>query len=96
MIKYEYNGNMIDIIPLNEIEIGVYNGMCRNATHAYWNGERFTYLRTKWNHTFLEEIEHPENDYQYDVFLPFEKMGEDEEHTVRLMNAIKSERIEKQ
>jgi hypothetical protein len=89
MIDYEYNGQTVQIIPLNEMEIGVYKGTCRNATYAYWNGVHFIHLRTKFFDTFLEKIEHPENDKIFDVFLPFERVDDDADDNVQqLMNAI--------
>ena len=48
-----------------------YKGQCRNASIARWDGskERFVHWRTKFGHTFLEEICHPEDDQIYDVFV---------------------------
>lgn len=88
MIEYNYNGIMRKIIPLDEMEVGVYKGQCRNANYAYWDGQKFTHLRTKFHHTYLEEIHHPENEQVYDVFLVFEKVEEDDDNAVQLMNAI--------
>lgn len=49
-----------------------YRGNCRNATLARWNAEidRFVYLRSEFNHEFLEEIQHCEDDTGFDVFFP--------------------------
>lgn len=49
-----------------------YRGNCRNATLARWNAEldRFVYRRRKFNDTFLEEIQHCEDDTGFDVFFP--------------------------
>ena len=48
-----------------------YEGECRNAEVARWNGKKevFVYLRTKFNETFPEEIKHPDDDNRYDVFI---------------------------
>ncbi len=48
-----------------------YAGSCRNASEARWNADKqvFVHWRTKFNHTFLEEIKHPEDDQLFDVFV---------------------------
>lgn len=48
-----------------------YRGRCRNAEYARWNAEtnRFYHWRTKFGHTFIEEIECPEDEQQFDVFV---------------------------
>ena len=51
-----------------------YRGHCRNAPIAKWLGDRFVYLRTKFGHTFAEEIKHPDDDKTFDVFFPTEKL----------------------
>ena len=43
---------------------------CRNASEAVWDGEKFTYLRTKFGTTYTEFINHFEDDDGYDVFVP--------------------------
>lgn len=53
-----------------------YKGRCRNADYAQWNGTQFVYLRHKFGFSFLEEIEHPEDDRGFDVFFPFAKADE--------------------
>lgn len=63
-------------IPKNELEIGKeYNGECRNASKAIWNGEKFTYQRRKFGSTYPEEINHYENDNGYDVFVPIKEVN---------------------
>lgn len=90
MIKYSYNGREYDIIPLSEMKVDVvYEGFCRNASYALWNGERFIHLRTKWTATFLEDISHPENEEHYDVFM-VQKVAEECDDVTLLL-----ERIEK-
>lgn len=57
----------------NELRDGAYyKGVCRNASIARWNGrtDRFVHHRTKFGHTYLEEICHPQDDMKYDVFYP--------------------------
>lgn len=47
-----------------------YIGKCRNASEAVWNGEKFCYQRTKFGNTFLETINHFQDDNGFDLFLP--------------------------
>ena len=58
-------------IPKSELVIGKrYVGSCRNASEATWNGKTFTYKRYKFGHTFFEDINHFEDDDEYDLFIP--------------------------
>lgn len=58
-------------IPKEKLVNGeTYIGSCRNASEAVWNGEKFTYLRTKFGTTYTECINHFEDDDGYDVFVP--------------------------
>lgn len=58
-------------IPKKDLIVGkTYIGDCRNATEAVWNGEVFIYTRTKFGHTYDEEINHFEDDDGYDLFVP--------------------------
>lgn len=58
-------------IPKEELIVGeTYIGSCRNASEAVWNGERFTYMRTKFGYTYPEDINHFQDDDGYDVFVP--------------------------
>lgn len=52
-----------------------YKGRCRNASLAMWVNEisRFVYIREKWGSKFLEDICHPEDDNNYDLFIPTSK-----------------------
>ena len=47
-----------------------YDGICRNASRAVWNGKEFVYERTKFGRTYEETINHYEDDDGYDVFVP--------------------------
>lgn len=61
------------LIPKNELVAGTtYPGECRNASEAEWTGDHFVYRRYKWGNTFLEDINHYEDDDGYDVFVPIE------------------------
>ena len=58
-------------IPKDELIVGeTYIGDCRNASEAVWNGDRFTYMRTKFGTTYPEDINHFQDDDGYDVFVP--------------------------
>ena len=57
----------------------LYRGECRNADAARWDAvkQRFTYMRFKFHPPrFPEDIEHCQSDTRYDVFIPFEDLGE--------------------
>ena len=59
-------------IPKKDLIHGAYyKGRCRNSNEARWNAEleKFVHWRTKFGHTFTEEICHPEDDKHFDVFV---------------------------
>ena len=59
-------------IPKKDLIHGAYyKGRCRNANEARWNAEleKFVHWRTKFGHTFTEEICHPEDEQKFDVFV---------------------------
>jgi hypothetical protein len=59
-------------IPKKDLIHGAYyKGRCRNSNEARWNAEleKFVHWRTKFGHTFTEEICHPEDDKRFDVFV---------------------------
>ena len=53
-----------------------YIGVCRNSNVAKWdaNRQKFIHLRTKFGKTFAEEINHPEDDDGFDLFIPYEEI----------------------
>lgn len=58
-------------IPKSRLKIGkVYEGSCRNAERAIWDGKVFWYERYKYGITYDESINHFEDDDGYDVFIP--------------------------
>jgi len=58
-------------IPKDKLIVGkTYIGNCRNATEAVWDGEKFTYMRTKFGSTYPETINHFQDDDGYDLFVP--------------------------
>ena len=65
-------------IPKNELIIGKeYNGECRNASKATWDGKVFHYMRYKWGSPYEEDINHYEDDDDFDVFVPIEEVKEE-------------------
>lgn len=61
------------MVPRSELKDGVYYyGNCRNARVAMWSAlkNQFTYMRSKFGHTFPEDIKHPVDDDGYDLFVP--------------------------
>ena len=58
-------------IPKDKLIVGkTYIGDCRNAREAVWDGEKFTYMRTKFRSTYPETINHFQDDDGYDLFVP--------------------------
>lgn len=49
-----------------------YFGKCRNAKQAVWHEskQKFTYIREKMGSSFKEDINHPEDDNGFDLFIP--------------------------
>lgn len=52
------------------VEGQTYNGICRNASKAVWDGNQFVYTRRKFGTEYHEKINHYEDDDGYDVFVP--------------------------
>ena len=58
-------------IPKDKLIVGkTYIGDCRNAREAVWDGEKFTYMRTKFGSTYPETINNFKDDDGYDIFVP--------------------------
>lgn len=58
-------------IPKDKLIVGkTYIGDCRNAREAVWDGDKFTYMRTKFGSTYPETINHFQDDDGYDLFVP--------------------------
>ncbi len=65
-------------IPKEQLEVGAtYEGTCRNASKATWNGTRFDYERCKFGTTYTDHINHFQDDDGYDVFVPIRKIETD-------------------
>lgn len=61
-------------IPKDKLEVGAtYIGSCRNASEAVWDGEKFTYMRTKFGFVYPETINHFQDDDGSDLFVPIKK-----------------------
>lgn len=70
-------------IPKHELKDGqYYRGICRNASVAKWNSEKncFTYMRTKFNSRFAEDINHFQDDNGFDLFFPYCECIDPQEH----------------
>lgn len=66
---------MTAMIEKKKLVVGeCYVGRCRNAYVAQWTGKKFVYIRSKFGNLFLEEINHPEDDDGYDLFVPVRKI----------------------
>ena len=62
-------------IPTDKLVVGKwYIGTCRNASKAVWNGDRFTYKRTKFGYTYDEDINHFQDDNGFDLFVPLKEL----------------------
>ena len=63
-------------IPKEKLIVGkCYEGSCRNASNAVWNGEKFTYKRTKFGYTYNEDINHFQDDDGFDLFVPLKEIN---------------------
>ena len=63
------------LVMKEQLEIGkLYSGKCRNAHIAIWDGDKFTYIREKFGRRFKENINHFEDDDEFDVFCPYFKI----------------------
>ena len=63
-------------IPKEKLIVGkCYEGSCRNASNAVWNGEKFTYGRTKFGYTYDEDINHFQDDDGFDLFVPLKEVN---------------------
>ena len=69
---------LIGAIPKRELQVGhIYLGRCRNSDRAVWLEEgRFEYVRYKFGFTYLEKINHYEDDNGYDLFVPLSESQE--------------------
>ena len=51
-----------------------YLGACRNSSKAIWKGDHFEYLRYKWGSSYIDSINHFEDDDGYDLFVPIREL----------------------
>jgi len=63
------------MIPKSEMKEGWYNGFCRNNHMAYWDGDKFQYIRYSFGF-YLDTIEHFEDvkESGFDGFVPVERI----------------------
>ena len=62
-------------IPIDKLEIGArYEGTCRNASEAVWNGRRFEYKHYKFGDWMDARINHFQEDDGNDLFVPLRKL----------------------
>ena len=62
-------------IPKDQLEVdAIYEGTCRNADIAMWNGKQFAYRRYKFGQYEDAKINHFEDDNGYDLFVPLSKV----------------------
>jgi hypothetical protein len=63
------------MIAKKDMSEGWYKGFCRNNYMAYWDGDKFQYLRYSFNF-YLDTIEHFEDvkDKGFDGFVPVERI----------------------
>jgi hypothetical protein len=65
------------MIPKKDLVVGgIYYGKCRNARVAVWDGTCFIHWRNKWGDKYEEDINHPEDDKGFDVFVPIRKLSD--------------------
>ena len=73
----EDNGYQVYLVGgfVRDLIIGKeYLGSCRNSERAIWNGKCFEYERYKWGTTYIDEINHFEDDDGYDLFVPIKEI----------------------
>jgi len=62
-------------IPKENLEVGAtYEGTCRNADKATWNGKYFDYKRYKFGEWEDAKINHFQDDNGFDLFVPLKKV----------------------
>jgi hypothetical protein len=55
---------------------GWYIGQSRNTGIAQWVGDKFIFIRHKMDGRYIDSINHFEDDYNYDLFIPFKLVFE--------------------
>ena len=76
----------LGLLMKSQLTDGVYYfGKCRNARVARWDSkkERFTYMRTKFTEVYPEDVNHPEDDNGYDLFVPLNEVIPDEYQIIK-------------
>lgn len=88
---YDLNLQNKGFIPQSKLVDGFYQGNCRNAEWAYWRSDlqKFYYLRYKFGHEFIEDIECLEKDNGFDVFIPYSVAELPEEEKQQFLTMLK-------
>ncbi len=67
----------LGMIRKEDLIIGVsYDGDCRNASEAVWQGDHFVYMRSKYGMVFEDTIKYPTDEPYHDVFIPWSVSNE--------------------
>ena len=53
-----------------------YLGSCRNTIFAQWTGKRFRFIRDKFSGSYIDTLNHFQDDDGYDLFVPFKLIFE--------------------
>lgn len=79
--KTEYNEIVVPnlircgAIPKKDLVVdNEYLGKCRNSKKAVWKGDHFEYLRSEFGCSYIEKVNHFEDDNGYDLFIPIKKI----------------------
>ena len=59
-------------LPKSKLKVGSwYIGNCRNTNMAQWTGREFRFIRDKMSGSYIDTLNHFEDDDHYDLFVPF-------------------------
>lgn len=62
----------LGMIRKEDLVVGkYYEGKCRNASVARWNGSEFEYNRWKWKSRYKDKVSYPSDEDYFDVFIPW-------------------------
>lgn len=62
----------LGMIRKEDLVVGkYYEGKCRNASVARWDGNKFEYMRCKWGSYYKDEVSYPSDEAYFDVFIPW-------------------------
>lgn len=87
-------------IPKDKLVPGKeYIGGCRNSSRAKWNGKYFTYVRHKFGTSYIDTVNHFQDDDGFDLFVPIKDTDEwknevSEKFKKTLIEFCKSEEVD--